>query len=104
MVEFDPEPTSVAEYLRFKPRAGSAIGRLFPSAIGGADEAAGERAGDIVQIEIGIAEASSNLRQDRTHPGCFHTTVLYYAYGFSARPERRGHEIEEVCADGGGQF
>ena len=60
--------------------------------------------GGIVQIEIGIAEASRDLRQDRLQPGCLHTTLRNDACSFGGRPERRGHEIEEMYADGRGQF
>src|SRR5215472_2279236 len=63
-----------------------------------------ERPGDIVQIEIGIAEASRDLCKDRLQPGCLHTTLRNDVRGFGGRPERRGHEIEEMYADGGGQF
>src|SRR5215831_13548346 len=63
-----------------------------------------ERPGDIVQIETGVAEASRDLRQDRLQPGCLHTTVRNDVCSFGGRPERRGHEIEEMYADGGGQF
>lgn len=60
--------------------------------------------GDIVQIEIGIVEASRDLRQDRLQPGCLHTTLRNDVCGFVSRPKRRNHEIEEMNADGGGQF
>jgi hypothetical protein len=53
-----------------------------------------ERPGDIVQIEIGIAEASRDLRQDRLQPGCLHTALRNDVCSFGGRPERRGHEIE----------
>src|SRR5215831_3904373 len=59
-----------------------------------------ERPGDVIQIEIGLAEASRDLLEDRTQPGCLHATVRNDACGFGGRPERRGHEIEEVYADG----
>src|SRR5215470_4478544 len=63
-----------------------------------------ERSSDIVQIEIGIAEALRDLRQDRLQLGCLHTTLRNDVCSFGGRAERRGHEIEEVYADGGGQF
>jgi hypothetical protein len=63
-----------------------------------------ERPGDVVQIETGIAEVSRDLRQDRLQPGCLHTTLRNDVCSFGGRPERRGHEIEEMYADGGGQF
>jgi hypothetical protein len=53
-----------------------------------------ERPSDIVQIEIGIAEALRDLRQDRLQPGCLHTTVRNDICSFGGRPERRGHEIK----------
>jgi hypothetical protein len=63
-----------------------------------------KRACDIVQIEIGIAEASRDLLQDRLQPGCLHATLHNDVCSFGGWAERRGHEIEEMYADGGGQL
>ena len=63
-----------------------------------------ERPGDMVQIEIRFAEASRDLRENRLQPGCLHTTLGNDVCSFGGWPKRRGHEIEEMYADGGGQF
>lgn len=63
-----------------------------------------ERSSNIVQIDIGIAEALRDLRQDRLQLGCLHTTLRNEVCSFDGRLERRGHKIEEMCADGGGEF
>src|SRR5262245_17539958 len=61
-----------------------------------------ERSSNIVEIKIGIAGALRDLRQDRLQLGCLHTTLRNDVCSFGGRPERCGHEIEEMCADGGG--
>src|SRR5260370_30819156 len=44
-----------------------------------------ERAGDVVEIEIGIAEASRDLCQDRSQPGSLHTTLRNDFCSFAGR-------------------
>src|SRR6266849_5231985 len=61
-----------------------------------------ERADDVVEIEVGIAEAPRDLRQDRPQPGSLHATLRNDLCGFGGRPERCGHQIEEVNADNRG--
>src|SRR5258708_6435858 len=63
-----------------------------------------ERAGDVVEIEIGIAEPSRDLRQDRPLPRGLHPTLGNNLCGFVGWTERCGYEIEEVNADNRGQF
>ena len=52
-----------------------------------------ERPGDIVQIEIGIAEASRDLRQDRLQPGRLHTTLRH---DVSSLSDYDGHLLNKV--------
>ena len=63
-----------------------------------------ERPGDFVQIEIGIAEASRDLCQDRLQSRCLDATLRNDVFSFGGRCERCGHEIDEMYADGGDQF
>lgn len=65
-----------------------------------------ERSSNIVQIEIGIAEALRDLRQDRLQLGCLHTTLRNEVCSFDVRPERRRSRrcvptVEASFDDGG---
>src|SRR5215470_65142 len=63
-----------------------------------------ERAGDAVKIEVRVAEVPCDLRQDRAQARSSQPALRHDLFGFGARAQRCGDEIEKVNADDRGQF
>src|SRR6266566_1452890 len=63
-----------------------------------------ERAGDVVEIEVRVAEVSCDLRQDRPQARSFQPALRNDLFGFSGRAQSCSDEIEKVNADDRRQF
>jgi hypothetical protein len=57
----------------------------------------------VVEIEIGLAEPSRDLR-NHSEPGRLHAALCDDFCGFDGRPERCGEEIDKMTADNRRQF
>src|SRR5262245_4843053 len=63
-----------------------------------------QRAGDMVEIEVRVAEASCDLRQDRAQARSSQPALRDDLFGFGGRAQRCSDKIEKMNADDRGQF